>query len=188
MNTKKYVFRFAAGAAAFFIGHSAFVIGNYVYAGAKYLVSDKTPSIPARSQPEVGPSFAENPTLVPLSVFDNGDIAGEYYLFDEALIKGFGNLDFIEVITTDDNGAPIPIRGAVHTKREHKFTSVTLTHYRLTFETEAIRGVSYRFTGEVDLPHSNKEEIGTIVRGKFTRLEKGKVVGSMYTSFYRGGC
>lgn len=196
MNTKKYIIRFAVGAAAFFIGHSAYVAGNYVYAGAKYLMSDASPHIAEKSHQEVGPPVEEVPTIgtpwvfdVETSrVFDDGEISGEYYLFDEALIKGFSDFDAIEITTVDDDGSPIPIRGAVHAKGEYKFTSVTLTRDRFTFETEAIRGISYRLVGKVDLAHPEEEGSGPVLRGTFKRLEKGRIVGSMYAIFYLGGC
>jgi hypothetical protein len=181
MIATKYIFRIAVAAAAFLIGHSA-------YAGASYALSFFGPG-------EAECNAAMEPAYEPLDLYppdiDQGTtgriFSGEFYLFDEALTKGFPDLDHLSIETTDDEGNYIAPRGAVYTRREHKFISISASGDHLAFETESIRGVSYRFNGTFGVDAQDYES-GWALRGHFTKLQNGKSVGHMYVTFYPGGC
>ena len=171
----KYIFRIAVGVTAFLIGHTA-------YAGVQYLFSNGGSCLDDAVESEIAHTAAPEPFRVA-----DVHVDGYYYLFDEPLIDGFPHLDYIDIQTMNEYGASIPLRGAVHEKREHKFASVSLIGDRLEFETATVDGVSFWFSGTFVPANLDDVESSNVIRGKFTKVVKGKNVGSMYVSFYPGG-
>jgi hypothetical protein len=179
MIATRYLFRCAAALAAF-------SIGNFAFAGVEYFRSDKYSYMDEKCRSELIHPAEASSTFESLYNYDNWNVSGEYYLMDEALMKGFPDFDYFEIEVRDEGGLPMPTQGAVHGKREHKFKSVSLSGDRLGFETEAIRGVSYRFSGTIGLDTADPTS-DRVLRGNFTKLQNGKTVGWMYATFYPGG-
>ena len=179
MNAGKYIFRFVVAMTAFFIGYSA-------YAGVRYVLSYFEPA-------KLKCNASVVPLAVPLTDTTEPEIeieytlSGDYYLFDEALNKGFPDLDLINIETEDEDGYTIPPRGLVRTKRDHKFISVSITDDLVSFETETVRGISYRFNGKFE-PPIDDYDLGPVLRGSLIKLEKGKVVATLNSTFYPAGC
>src|SRR5688500_197013 len=127
MNATKYAFRIAVAATAFLIGHSA-------YAGARYVLSYFEPVgfeiTAAIAPPDELPviSYSDNEPPEPVSEIN---MSGYYYLFDEALLKGCPDFDYFAIAPTGTEGMPVPPSGAVHTKQEHKFVSVSINGDRI---------------------------------------------------------
>ncbi len=188
MIATKYVFRIAVAATAFLIGHSA-------YAGAMYAISYFEPEefeCTAAIAP-VGDAIEPVEELIEPPFPDEAPVAtqldfewgGEYYLVDEALLKGFPGFEYFE-IATSHKGVPSASMGVVHTKQDHKFIWFSRHDDRLAFATESVGGVSYQFDGTYG-PDMEGDGNGWAIRGNFKKLKTGKIVSQMYVTFYPGG-
>ena len=182
MIATQHILRIAIAAAAFLIGHSANSAIAYLFPDTYFHVDEKCHSELIRP---TGPA----PVFYPRFGYSDREISGKYYLFDEAFMKGFPDFDSLEIQTTDDDGVPVPVRGSVHATMDHSFVSVSFNRDRFEFETEIRSGIGYRFNGTVDeVADSEDQQSGRIIRGEFNKIVEGKIVGSMYTTFYPGGC
>jgi len=122
---------------------------------------------------------------------------GTYLLNSEQLARSFRDIDFLEISTIDYQrtnedgtyGIPIPPEGFVKAKQKLKFTRIAIGGRQLTFQTETINGVDYRFSGHfrtIDeyLPDQAMGEL----TGKLTKLKNGKAIASATVEFYMDGC
>jgi hypothetical protein len=176
MNAGKYTLRIIVAVSAFFIGYSA-------YAGTTRLLAYFGPKeMRHRSSVHVPmPVTADPCTSIKYGA------SGHYYLFDQALKRGFPDLDNIEIKTEDANGDPIPPLGSVRAKRKHNFVSISITDDLVSFETESVRGTSYIFNGRFESPADDSSHSFPVLRGSLFKLEKGKIVATINTSLYPEG-
>lgn len=206
MNIKKYTFRFAMTVFAFLVGYSA--NSGYHKIEPYYQTAQVDETAPGMNVDSFAAGVGEIPNessvhLPPFAVADeNYDAAdfnptGEYYLADENVQGGFRDFDYLEIQThayndaadPDDSWTPIPPKGSIHAKRSYKFKSVMVSPTFVAFETEAVRGISYRFAGKFSQTYQTMEEGGMAnFRGRLTKLKYGKIVAAMDAAFYIGGC
>ncbi len=175
-----------------------FLIGWSANAGYRYVGSLLFPVTVERpvalatefaTEAKIGAEFSSDPQYLPTEL----NLTGEYYILAETLPRGFHDFDYIEIITHEyvpndetELWVPIPPKGSLQTKRNHKFNSVSVSPDFVTFETESKSGVQYRFVGKY-LPYENGEVSNTI-RGKLIKLEKGKEASEMKVNLIPGGC
>jgi len=204
MRLKVYFLRFAAALATFVFGVGLFNAGQFL----KSFVQAKTPKVEASADgrkfeffhvpvvTEANAQTEQAETPEP----DYGNF-GDYYVIED-LPKGFRDFEHVEIMDrtyegVDDKkypyGKPIPPEGSVHTTtREYKFTRVSISRTNFAFETEAKKGVSYKFSGEfVDDSDPSKEinsELYIKFRGRLTKMRDGKKVSSRDVNFVPGGC
>ncbi len=188
MRIQKYVLQFTAATVTFLIGWSAYT--GYSYVGSLlFPASAETPAAASTAFADnalmtaefTGESLDETPELI---------ISGEYYIFDETLPKGFHDFDYIEIVTheyiTTDLWVPIPPKGSLQTKRNYRFAAVSVSPDFVTFETESIKGVQYRFTGKYH-PYQDEKE-GDTISGRLMKLGNGKIIAEMDVTLSPGGC
>lgn len=178
MNAGTYIFRLVVAVMAFVIGYSTFaVISNVLFYFApketNYNASVEPRAVPDTPTPNIKNAYS---------------LSGDYFLFDEALNKGFPDFDHIGIRLEDEHWNPIPPRGFVRTKRDYKFVSISITDDLVSFETESVRGISYIFSGRFDPPADDDSESGPVLRGILFKLEKGKIAAALNTSFFPEGC
>src|SRR5687768_15139494 len=98
MIATKYVLRIAVAAMAFLIGQLAFTGVQNVFAGVRYVMTyletdaiecDVGAALPVELPPT---TYTDDEAPEP-EVGSEFYIAGEYYLIDEALLKGFPDFD-----------------------------------------------------------------------------------------------
>jgi hypothetical protein len=85
--------------------------------------------------------------------YDQLDFTGEYYIDQKP--RGFEDFDYIAIFMsdyekqTDDGtyGVPIPPKGSVQTIKPFKFKRIAIGGPEITFQTEEVDGISYKFTG-----------------------------------------
>jgi hypothetical protein len=126
-------------------------------------------------------------------------IGGEYYIIGE-LPKGFKDFHSLIVETTDYSLASaekgyqdihIPPEGYVYANnKEFTFKRVAVSRKQLSFETEAIKGVSYKFTGKhVDEALDVGEYMAHAdLEGVLTKLKDGKKIAEFKVKLEVGGC
>ncbi|CAN5374445.1 hypothetical protein BH20ACI2_BH20ACI2_13880 [soil metagenome] len=179
MLVQRYVLLFAAATVTFLIGWSVFT--GYRYVGSLFFpASIELPSAASTILAAGAFSTAEFSDVAP-DVTEELNLTGEYYIFEETLPKGFHDFDYLEISTheyvPDDEAVqwiPVPPKGSLQTKRNHKFTSVSVSPDFVTFETESKMGMHYRFIGKYH-PYEN-EEVSNTIRGTLTKLQNGRVI------------
>lgn len=173
MNIQKYVLRFGAAGITF-------VMGLSVYGGYRFVTSH----FPKWPPPAAGLSVNRAAYTRELN------LSSEYYLFDETLVEGFQDFNYLELETRvydpDKYWKPVPPRGFVHIRLDLPFSSVSVSPGLITFETETVHGISYTFTGRTvqtgdDLGGADK------IRGTLKKLVNDNVVASMDVVFYPRG-
>ncbi len=117
------------------------------------------------------------------------------------MAKGFEDFEEISVTVTDyenaseENdyrGIPIPPKGYVLAKKEFKFSRISLSSKTMAFETQAIKSVSYKFSGKFieKAPFWNFDSETPVLEGRLVKFKKGKKVaeGNIQLNWYGGGC
>jgi hypothetical protein len=123
------------------------------------------------------------------------DASGEYYAEEGKLPKGFRDFEYLEITARDYTaqsdefvyGVPIPPKGSIHTKKNYKFTRISIGAKQIAFETEKIDGVSYRFTGkfpENELCEYNGEGQLPNLKGRLVKIKDGKKIAETDAEFY----
>lgn len=121
------------------------------------------------------------------------DASGDYYLAGEKPPKGFENLEYLEIVTRDYDieiepgiyGKPIPPKGSVRAARNYKFKFLAIGTRQIAFETEKIKGISYKFTGEFESrENSNLEGKNTVLEGRLIKIKDGKKLAETKSEFY----
>jgi hypothetical protein len=203
MRLKVYFLRIALAVATFVFGVGLFNAGQYL----KSFYQTKTPKVEASAVvhkneflrvPVISEFTAQTEQAeTPEPDYGNG---GDYYIADEERkeFKDFESLEIIDRIYEgiDDEkypyGKPIPPKGFVQATRKYKFTRVSISRTNFAFETEAKKGISYKFIGEfVDESDPSKEfnsDTSIEFRGRLTKMLDGKKISSGKFSFIAGGC
>src|SRR4029077_69083 len=129
---------------------------------ARFRAPEKQQSAFAAIEPEIvdaAPPYSPEPETTPVmsdpEPTANFDMSGEYESAIEPP-RPFKAFNVIEVEMTDyesastdfPEGSPIPPKGYILFDKEYKFTRIAVSQKTFAFDTEAIDGVSYRFTGK----------------------------------------
>ena len=217
MKAKIYLFRLTVASAAFVCGVGFFAVGRYfqkTFAAQERKVELAAPAPIIVEQAET-PVIKESEAVSDLE--ENAeyafDIDGFYGIVSE-MPKGFNDYsvtgklpkgfeDFGEIgITTlsyenssEENGyqgTPIPPEGYVWTDKEYKFAKINVNNKFMTFETQTIKGISYKFSGKFieKAPFWKLDEQKPVLEGRFIKLSKGKKIAESDVRFtwYEGGC
>jgi hypothetical protein len=124
----------------------------------------------------------------------NVDVFG-YYFPQNKLPGAFSEIDHLHLSTIDSNAAPAPLNGFIRPKRraakDYKLVSPKLDGKNLTFTTQAVRGISYSFTGAFtklgNFP-ADRPEGEVVLKGRLIKMQNGKKVAETAVSFtYTGG-
>lgn len=123
------------------------------------------------------------------------DFSGEYYLQSEGVPKPFDDLNYLELVTHEYDevndgyvARAIAPKGSVRIKTPLKFSRIAIGGREISFQTETVDGVSYKFTGhfpdyraanycEIDAPQPD-------LKGKLIKIKDGKWVAEMDANFY----
>lgn len=186
-----------------------FVIGLTSSATARYLfsflpVQAITQDAPVQSFPTVEAPAEGQAMITDLpdeteqvknTSFDEFNPSGYYYPDLEALPKGFSDFDSFYLETSevvDEDGEyvdrPIVPKGSISAAREFTFTRVAVGTSEFSFQTETIKGVSYRFTGHflhsLSGDYCETDEDQPDLEGKLIKIRNGKWAAEMNAQFY----
>ncbi|HEX8247754.1 MAG TPA: hypothetical protein VF599_06265 [Pyrinomonadaceae bacterium] len=205
MKIKNILFRLAAVLTAFMLGVGFFNAAQY---GQMFFttreataIKQEALSVPPRPVPTVifaAPETAAYSEEETETEFDAGDM---YYIIGN-LSKQFKDFDNLVVTTrdyrnssekNDFRGDPIPPKGYVLTKevKKIKFARINIANRQISFETEAIAGISYRFVGKFIDKHPI---IGVytsypVLKGQLVKMRDGKMIAVSAVKLGRvGGC
>lgn len=220
MNLRFFAYRLAAALTAFALGVGIFNAGQYLQSffqttETATTVERETLSVPARPAPTVvfeiseprgyGYAVVEAPAATEeKEPAFNPD--GDYYIVG-ILPKGFKDFNDLSVTTRDyenaseENnyeGAPIPPEGFIYAGKKFEFKRININGKQISFETETIKGISYKFVGEfiVDVEevikyrdaNGNKIAESAMLKGRLTKMRDGKKTAEIKAHFAAGGC
>jgi hypothetical protein len=129
------------------------------------------------------------------------DVFGYYYFHQGEAPKGFQDIDHLNLSTFDmvgDKMVDVPLYGAIRLKARGKEPAVdfqliapVLKAKALSFTTQEVGGISYRFAGNFvklgNFPEERPEDV-VILKGHLTKLQGGKPVAESDVGFrYTGG-
>ncbi len=202
MRVRTHLFRFAVAFAAFISGFGFFCIGQYTKSA--FSVKDQKTEI--LSAPVIVEQ-SEIPVVRQAKDADDSDeeakyensIDGYYGIAGEKseMFEGFG---WIEITTMnyenaseeDYEGTPIPPEGNIWIDGEFKFTKLSINNRFMAFETETIKGISYKFSGKYieKAPFWKLDEQKSVLEGQLIKMKKGKKIAEKNISFfwYEDGC
>lgn len=138
---------------------------------------------PASARPDDAPSMPFDPI-------------GDYALDTATLPKAFADLEYLTLEVSEyyeQDGEylsrPIVPRGAIHGKKEFKFSRIAIGGRELTFQTRTVGGISYRFVGRFPVPEEaggDEEEVegSPSLVGKLIKIRNGKWEAAMEAKFY----
>lgn len=193
MKLRIYLLRMAVGAIAFVFGISFF--GAVRFLSTFYITAK--PKAAAAESIKPATDFAKQivqPAETVITTNSEFDATGEYLSVDE-LPKEFKDFSILSITardyenTTDEfpNGKPIPPEGFLHAARKHKFTRISIGDRHIAFETEAKRGISYKFSGEfIDSDRWERdEELNSyvVLKGTMTKVRDGKKIAKIKIRF-----
>ncbi len=212
MKIKKYVFPLAVGILTFALGVS-------VYTGARIATSllssivwneevvvqavvgdapAAAPQIDAKAPEPIVVGIEEsNPEVSQVEPEYEFDGTGEYWLIDDSLPKGFEDLEGLEIVMRDydvdandhPSGIPIPPKGSLQTKETFNFKRIAIGAKEITFQTEEVNGISYKFTGRfLDEEHIEGDEFPSDLAGRLIKFKNGVWIASMHAKFYTSHC
>lgn len=151
-----------------------------------------SPSTSGREAASSGSSSADDAGTQPYT-FDAGEGA---YVFDGRPPKGFEELTALELpgvlLRLGADGASIVSvssapQGWVDTRggRQFKSKSAKISGDEITFETQAVRGVSYQFTGRFYKGQVDKGQLlDATLKGRLTKFVNGQKVAEAQLSLY----
>lgn len=212
MKAKIYLFRFAVAFTAFVCGIGFFAVGRYFQKAfsAKQQKAALTAPVVELSAPV--PVIIEPPPPPPVveqikAVDDSEENAkyefevGGFYSIIGELPKGFKDFEEIGVTITnyenaseenDYRGTPIPPEGYVLAKKEFKFAKISLSHKTMAFETQTIKGISYKFSGKFieKAPFWDFDYETPVLEGRLVKSKNGKKTAesNVQLRWYGGGC
>lgn len=194
MKTKVYLFRLIVGLLALTLGISVYFIWqSFTIQTVSEVSQTEQPVLEiVKAQPifEVVKPASELPKeeeTIPTEFEPEGD----YYLIGSSP-KAFRDFDLISVTTNDyvekkDGSSyanPIPPKGHIYTKIQHKFTRINISNRQISFETESKNGISYKFTGHFPEEYEDKNLNDWIsLEGDLIKLKDGKKVAQMKAKF-----
>jgi hypothetical protein len=129
------------------------------------------------------------------------DVFGYYYFHEGEAPKGFQDVDHLNLSTFDMKGdemVDVPLHGAIRLKAKGKAPAVdfqliapALKGKALSFTTQEVGGIAYRFAGNFvklgNFPEERPED-EVILKGHLTKLQGGKTVAESDVGFrYTGG-
>jgi hypothetical protein len=161
------------------------------------------PQIPATELQSVStpaPTFESilAPTTLQAEPAESFDPSGEYYLDTNYSGTAFKDVE-IGIYTreySENEGVytnvPTVPSGTLYANREYALSKIAIGDRELTFETETVGGIKYKFVGYFPMmPSSSCEscEFPPNLKGKLTKIKGGKAVAAEEVSFYLGdGC
>ena len=191
---------------AFGLSVGLFDIGRYLTANSapevKQVEEVKTVTIDElrSSQTDLEPKIEEPAPVVESEETTKPEFYadGYYYIIGDAP-KGFKDFDSLTIETTDYNLATpendykyinIPPKGYVFTTKEFNFKRISVSEKRISFETETIKGISYKFVGEFT---EEEVELGeyteyALIKGTLTKMRDGKKITAAEVKLAAGGC
>lgn len=217
MKLRKIILCIAAGLAAFGASVGLFELGRWLtvvpeveYCPAENIATSVEkpvqPLLTAENLPSSVtvfplPKAAEIPQSEPVDDSDEEyeiPTGGEFYLIGD-LPKGFKDFQHLSFQTVDYALASaendyqdihIPPKGYIETNRQFDFTRISVSSKRLKFETETIKGVSYKFTGKFVDEHLEMGDYTAYVslEGTLTKMRDGKKIAEINVKFEVGGC
>lgn len=138
------------------------------------------------------------PATVPLGDEHGFDPTGYYEIRQETLSGSFAGFESFDLATreySNENGSywnkPIIPRGTVFAGKEFPLQKIAVSGREISFETETVGGVSYKFIGHFPvaaLPACENCEYPPDLKGTLTKTKAGKVVESGEVEFYVSGC
>lgn len=131
-------------------------------------------------------AFTLEVTIPPASA-SRPDYTGYYFVLSRGendVHKGFEDFEGFELVTTDyhADGTSVPVRphGTVHARRAFSLARVRVEGDRLSFETSAVRGVSYSFEGV--FLHTDDPD-APVLRGRVVKFVNGAKVAEAQLEF-----
>ena len=221
MKIKNIFLRLASLLAAFVFGISVLGVGQYfesVFQAKEQSVlrtetdaaQIENPIFPRRNVGEIKPFGSERPITnfepevkrEPEPVEETEyefDAAGDYFIIGD-LPKGFKDFDIFSLTTknyenaTEENdyeGVPIPPEGYVSTNKKFEFVKIKVAVKQIAFETEAKKGISYRFVGEFidseEIPIKPAEGYEytayAVLKGRLVKMRDGKKIAESEVKF-----
>lgn len=205
MKLRNLTFGILVAAAAFTLGTSAYAAVGFALSfvpgmTARSEVYERTSpkSEPAQAQPiPTKPIFTEPSTASeandmdqPVEEFDWG---GYYYLNSETVPKAFSDIDYFDLRTreyvhdADKNlvdFAIVPI-GSIRANKEMKFTRIAIGGKEIAFQTAAVDGVSYKFTGRfLNEGYCDTGDDKPVLKGRLIKIKNNKWAAEMEAEFY----
>jgi hypothetical protein len=123
---------------------------------------------------------------------------GWFYADEEEMPEAFRDIDHIEIMLFDyekvdadgNHGVGIPPKGSLQAKKVFRFSRIAIFDRKITFQTNTVGGVSYRFTGEFWSGDSCELNGPTPdLTGELIKIKDGKWAAAMKANLYQGcGC
>lgn len=194
MKIKIYLFRLAIAFTAFVCGISFYSLGQH-FQSAPVTEEQKAESVgfakieeityPPDVIEQANAPVLEQTDVAAASEEDTGceyDGYGYYYVVGD-LPGGFKDFYGVTLITRDFKtkledcplGIPIPPEGSLHTERKYKFTQINMGNKQIAFETETIKGTSYKFIG--------KGKFMGAFEGRLIKMHNGKKIAESHVGF-----
>ena len=80
--------------------------------------------------------------------------------------------------------SPASLQGEIYGRRKFKLKRATVEGDRTSFETQAVRGISFQFSGTVlNEARDEREPIYVSLKGRLTKLMNGKKVAEAQVTF-----
>jgi hypothetical protein len=209
MKLQKFILCAAVALTAFGVSLGLLEIGSYLRAAvqpAKREVQSVRP-IPAPTAILQSAEVVKAPEITPPEVSNSDaddascefDEEGDYVLVGESP-KGFEDFDFLSIVTTFYNSKTekvIPIKpyGWIQTTKKFSTSWLGITGKRISFITQARKGVSYKFDGKfVDEKLKLKDENGeeyteqVLLKGRLTKWRSGVKIAESKVRFAEKSC
>ena len=200
MKIKNQLFRLSVALTAFFFSIGIFAAGRYLLNAAPKAVEPSP--IADMEQPELGKyhdfTLPEPPDALPTdeekAAMAKFDAEGSYYFKGDAP-RGFEDFENFTVNNKDyssedeaEYGKLIAPQGFVQTKKEFNFKSISIGDAQIQFETVAVKGISYTFTGHFtetgNFNYLEAEKAAAVLEGRLVKkrgavkiAESGAVFG-----------
>lgn len=207
MKTKRIIISAAAGILAFGVGFGSGTIATQAAETVSSLFSKG--DIAERNEPVIEPTNVEPPAAIVTEpvrveaeknepVLNEFYAQGLFYLDAEKVPKEFRDIESLEIVTHDYErmredgtyGVPIPPKGWIMTKKQLDFDRIAIIGKEISFQTETVDGISYRFTGQYHhVEYCETEGDQPDLIGRLIKIKDGKWAASMKAEFYvQCGC
>ncbi|HRH45512.1 MAG TPA: hypothetical protein PKY82_27990 [Pyrinomonadaceae bacterium] len=186
MKIKVYLFRLIAGVVTLTLG-----IGIYFIWQALITVNPIVKVTPVIESSQTVSEIKQSENEAVENTEDEFYPDGEYYLITDSL-ENFEDLDNLQIeaheyITKKDGTSdwkPIPPKGYFLRKSKFKFTRIAIANREISFETQKIKGISYKFTGYYPKNLSfNDGEDFVAIQGVLSKYKDGKKISEMEVKF-----
>ena len=198
MKLKNFLLRIAAFAAAFVFGIGFLGGGQYLQSFFEAEAPKAETSEPALKQETLFfPPRVEETTAPAADCAETGEPEfegfGDYYIAGDKP-KGFKDFEEMSIVTrdyetaTDEvNGIPIPPEGYVVARAsvKYKLARIRIGNKQIAFETEAKKGISYKFAGKLlDEPEYDETTDSRImITGRLVKMRDGKKIAESEVRF-----